>query len=147
MNSPRTTREALLAELLGDMDRQLKEIEASSATLEALRLRLLDGYDEKASLAAQRLEKAAGAFEDVTTRNVDAFVSVANEALSKFVKRTNEIKDALDSLNASSDKATVIAPAAVAPGGVSGEVAAWLLPLLFIAGCVVGVCITFAVLK
>ena len=147
MNSPRTAREALLAELLGDMDRQLKEIDASAATLEALRLRLLDGYDEKASLAAQRLEKAAGVFEDVTTRNVDAFVSVANEALSKFVKRTNEIKDALDSLNASSNKATVIAPAAVAPGGVSGEVAAWLLPLLFIGGCVVGVCITFAVLK
>ncbi|MDM0029145.1 hypothetical protein [Variovorax saccharolyticus] len=48
----------------------------------------------------RRIELAASRFDEVTTRNVDNFVGVANEALAKFIHRTNEIKAVLDALEA-----------------------------------------------
>ncbi|MDG5824319.1 hypothetical protein [Xylella fastidiosa] len=57
--------------------------------------------EKQTSEAAKQLEAATEKFNAVTTHNVDDFVSVANEALSKFMQRTNEIKSSLDDLSKS----------------------------------------------
>jgi hypothetical protein len=54
--------------------------------------------DEYVNKIAPQLSRATDRFEAVTIRNVDDFVNVANEALSKFIQRTNELKTTLDAL-------------------------------------------------
>ena len=55
-------------------------------------------FEEMGSSIADQVSAAAEKFEATTTRNVDGFVSVANEALSKFIHRTNELKAAIDAM-------------------------------------------------
>ena len=87
----------------------------------------------------------------MTTRNVDDFVSVANEALSKFMQRTNEIKSSLDNLAARPAPAGAVAASASPPAQTKssprGTLFWWLVPLVFGAGVLVGVGMAFAVLK
>ena len=107
--------------------------------------------ESRTSEAAKQLETATEKFNAVTTRNVDDFVSVANEALSKFMQRTNEIKTALDNIAARPALTATVA----APAGASAEVKTgpkttllwWLLPLVFGAGVLLGTGMAFAVLK
>lgn len=107
--------------------------------------------ESRTSEAAKQLEAATVKFNDVTTRNVDDFVSVANEALSKFMQRTNEIKSSLDNLaTKSAQSATVTASANPPPPTKSnshGTLLWWLLPLVFASGVLLGVGMAFAVLK
>jgi len=102
--------------------------------------------------AAKNLTIATENFSQISTRNVDDFVTVANEALSKFIQRTNEIKAALDAI----PKATN--PVVAAPGTGAAQAVEttqepvyrllwWLLPSLFFCGVLVGVGLTFGVMK
>lgn len=142
MSGPRTAKDALLAELLGDMDQLLTRFEQSQQGMEQLRVAIERGHEAKANQAARELEAATAKFGETTTRSVDDFVNVANEALAKFMQRTNEIKALLDK------QAT--APAAAAPTAVpsqhqpqqkepSSKALKWLFPAIFAAGVVVGV--------
>ena len=145
MSGPRTARDALLAELLGDMDQLLNRFERSQNEMERLRAAIEQGHDTKTSQATRELEAATIKFGEVTTRNVDDFVNVANEALSKFMQRTNEIKAALDLLQ--DGIRNVNTPSAPAPAVASSPVAKiplWPLPVLFAAGLVVGIGVSFA---
>ena len=107
--------------------------------------------ESRTSEAAIQLEAATEKFNAVTTRNVDDFVSVANEALSKFMQRTNEIKSSLDNLAARPAPAGAVAASASPPAPTEssprGTLLWWLLPLVFGAGVLVGVGMAFAVLK
>jgi len=107
--------------------------------------------ESRTSEAAIQLEAATEKFNAVTTRNVDDFVSVANEALSKFMQRTNEIKISLDNLAARPAQAGAVAASASPPAPTKssrhGTLLWWLLPLVFGAGVLVGVGMAFAVLK
>ena len=101
--------------------------------------------------AAKDLNQATDQFQAVTTRSIDDFVSVANEALSKFITRTNEIKTALDAVNAQG-AVPIVAPALpqpVAPAvpAKPRPAALWLLPVLYAAGVVSGVLLSFLLLK
>ncbi|MCD8459807.1 hypothetical protein LPH44_12095 (plasmid) [Xylella taiwanensis] len=107
--------------------------------------------EKQTSEAAKQLEAATERFNAVTTHNVDDFVAVANEALSKFMQRTNEIKSSLDNLSTKlAQAATVIAaPSAQEETKTShrSELLWWLLPLIFGVGVLVGVGMAFAVMK
>jgi hypothetical protein len=107
--------------------------------------------ESRTSEAAKQLEVATEKFNAVTTRNVDDFVSVANEALSKFMQRTNEIKISLDNMAAKpAPSPTVTAPAnaQIAPKKEpQNALLWWLLPVVFGVGVLVGVGLTFAMLK
>ena len=137
MVGPRTAKDALLAELLGDMDQLLSRFETAQKDMAALQATTGLQRDEKTSQAARELEAAAAKFGQITTRSVDDFVAVANEALSKFIQRTNEIKELLDK------------PLAVAAPAISQAISPdtshatkpqpWLLALVFAAGLLAGV--------
>ncbi len=107
--------------------------------------------ESRTSEAAKQLEAATEKFNAVTTRNVDDFVSVANEALSKFMQRTNEIKSSLDSLATKPVQAPTVAASASPPespkSSPRGALLWWLLPLVFALGVLLGVGMAFADLK
>ena len=151
MSGPRTAKDALLAELLGDMDQLLTRFDQSQKGMEELRASIQQSHDVKASQAARELEAATVKFGEVTTRSVDDFVSVANEALSKFMQRTNEIKGLLDNLATKPPQAATVAASAPTPTpqktSPRGNLLWWLLPLVFVVGVSLGVGMAFAVLK
>ena len=107
--------------------------------------------ESRTSEAAKELEAATGKFNAVTTRSVDDFVAVANEALSKFMQRTNEIKTLLDNLAITQVK--TVAPAAPVSAPIDAKkghhlaMLWWLLPLVFGGGVLLGTGLAFAVLK
>ncbi len=107
--------------------------------------------ESRTSEAAKQLEAATEKFNAVTTRNVDDFVSVANEALSKFMQRTNEIKSSLDNLATKPAQAPTVAASASPPAPPKSSPRSallwWLLPLVFASGVLLGVGMAFAVLK
>lgn len=151
MSGPRTAKDALLAELLGDMDQLLTRFDQSQKSMEELRASIQRSHEAKAGQAARELEAATVKFGEVTTRSVDDFVSVANEALSKFMQRTNEIKGLLDNLATKPPQAATVAASAPAPAPTKtsprGNLLWWLLPLVFGVGVSLGVGMAFAVLK
>ncbi|MRD49354.1 hypothetical protein GHT07_18925 [Caenimonas koreensis DSM 17982] len=105
--------------------------------------------DSRTDAAAEKLAAATRDFNAVTTRNVDDFVAVANEALSKFMQRTAELKSTLDALPRGGHPAPVVATApAVAVAQVvanksPASVLLWLVPLVFATGLVVGLGTSF----
>ncbi|HHW4669147.1 MAG TPA: hypothetical protein ACQGQJ_05975 [Xylella fastidiosa subsp. multiplex] len=105
--------------------------------------------EKQTSEAAKQLEAATEKFNAVTTHNVDDFVSVANEALSKFMQRTNEIKSSLDDLSKNlAQVATVTSTSSaheVTKISHRSELLWWLVPLAFGIGVLAGLGITFAV--
>jgi len=151
MSGPRTAKDALLAELLGDMDQLLTRFDQSQKSMEELRASIQRSHEEKAGQAARELEAATVKFGEVTTRSVDDFVTVANEALSKFMQRTNEIKGLLDNLATRPAQVATVAASAPAPApsktSTRGNLLWWLLPLVFAVGVSLGVGMAFAVLK
>ena len=151
MSGPRTAKDALLAELLGDMDQLLTRFDQSQKGMEELRASIQRSHEAKTGQAARELEAATVKFGEVTTRSVDDFVSVANEALSKFMQRTNEIRSSLDNLAERPAQAGAVAASANLPAPPKsshrGTLLWWLLPLVFGAGVLVGVGMAFAVLK
>ena len=151
MSGPRTAKDALLAELLGDMDQLLTRFDQSQKSMEELRASIQRSHEAKAGQAARELEAATVKFGDVTTRSVDDFVTVANEALSKFMQRTNEIKGLLDNLATRPAQVATVAASAPAPApsktSTRGNLLWWLLPLVFAVGVSLGVGMAFAVLK
>ena len=151
MSGPRTAKDALLAELLGDMDQLLTRFDQSQKSMEELRASIQRSHEAKAGQAARELEAATVKFGEVTTRSVDDFVTVANEALSKFMQRTTEIKGLLDNLATRPAQAATVAASAPAPApsktSTRGNLLWWLLPLVFAVGVSLGVGMAFAVLK
>ena len=151
MSGPRTAKDALLAELLGDMDQLLTRFDQSQKSMEELRASIQRSHEAKSSQAARELEAATVKFGEVTTRSVDDFVAVANEALSKFMQRTKEIKDLLDNLATRPVQAATVTASAPAPAPAQtsprGNLLWWLLPLVFAVGVSLGVGMAFAVLK
>jgi len=113
------------------------------------------------------VDKSAEGFRDITTRAVDDFVTVANEALSKFIQRTNELKATLASLERttapliarSSVQMQVPMPVPVpaevpAPSPVSSSASSsrksrlWVvLPLSVGAGLAAGIAVTFLLMN
>ena len=99
---PRTTREAMVAEMLGDLTRVLDRIERLTASVaqtevvvnSALALSSVELRRQLEQIPTQ-VEGAAKRFSDVAIHQNDEFIGVANEVLSKFMLRTNEIKATL----------------------------------------------------
>lgn len=95
--------------------------------------------DHKMNEASQRLASETARLNQVMTENVDDFVAVANEALSKFMVRTNEIKELLDALNT---KAATTKPATVVEPTQKKEPQSmlwWLVPTTLVVGVLLGV--------
>lgn len=89
--------------------------------------------DHRVSEATQNLAAETTRLNRVMTENVDDFVAVANEALSKFMTRTHQIKEQLDKLPAPAP--TVVAPAqSVAVTALPR----WVIPAAFVFGMQAG---------
>lgn len=103
--------------------------------------------EERTKEVARELDGAAEKFAAITTRNVDDFVSVANEALSKFVQRTRELTTAIEAASATTkalqsvpvpSPIPTVAPAAQSPSAWVTNALWWLLPSIFGGGALVG---------
>ena len=66
------------------------------ATLFSVAFGELDDLRKNIAQIPVDIDASANRFQKITTLAVDDFVNVANEALSKFIQRTNEIKKLLD---------------------------------------------------
>lgn len=89
--------------------------------------------DHRVSEATQNLAAETTRLNRVMTENVDDFVAVANEALSKFMTRTHQIREQLDKLPAP-------APTVVAPAQTVAVTALprWAIPAVFVVGMQAG---------
>jgi hypothetical protein len=107
--------------------------------------------ESSASDAAKSIETAASKFNDAATAQADDFVAVANEALSKFTTKTNELRAAI--LNIHQTNPTSIAPfsaeerarfiAELLAAQPSRGTAAIVGVLIFLVGLVMGIAISF----
>ena len=100
--------------------------------------------EEAAEKIAVDLNNAANKFERTTTQNVDNFVDVANEALSKFIQKTKELTAAIDAVKTSPKE--VKHDSESKKNEPSSSRPAWLIPVLmfccFFAGTIFGVSLT-----
>lgn len=100
--------------------------------------------EKQTSEAAKHLSNLMLEFNAVTTRNVDDFVTVANEALSKFMQRTQELKATLDEMTSARNLSSTVAEAALNTDADKGsqdkshQMFWWTMPLIFAAGLVIG---------
>jgi hypothetical protein len=103
-----------------------------------LNLLMLENSTHK---AADNLAEKTQKFGEIATRSIDDFVSVANETLSKFIQRTNEIKSTLDTLP--SPVTTSLAAPLTMPNSPKTEVVnkaqIGLLLFVFIVGIFLGI--------
>ena len=92
--------------------------------------------ENKTGEAAKLLEEITKQFNDVTIRNVDEFVAVANETLVRFNDKTKEIQAELSRLNAQS--ATAPPPQAAPPARKIDALSFVLGAIVLAVGCVCG---------
>jgi len=99
------------------------------------------------------VDASALRFQKITTQSVDDFVSVANEALSKFMQRTNEMKATLDAIEKGG---RVVAPSPAPAQPVAPATAPiqpekhhrWVvIPCSVFGGIIIGVVMSFFILK
>lgn len=95
--------------------------------------------DHKMNEAAQRLAAETTKLNQVMTENVDDFVEVANEVLSKFMVRTKEIKGQLDALNIEPSPASAATVPAPTQKKEPPSMLWWLVPTVFVVGVLSGV--------
>lgn len=94
--------------------------------------------EEAAEKIAADLSNAANKFERTTTQNVDNFVDVANEALSKFIQKTKELTSTIDSVNIQHKEVKYVSENK--KNEPSSLQLHWLIPvLMFFSGTVFGV--------
>lgn len=153
---PPNNRTKLLAGALLKDD--LDNDERINAALFAAAFEELDGLSDRLSRIPTDVDASADRFQRITTQAVDDFVFVANEALSKFMQRTNEIKAALEPLQqpiASAPPQPPIVPPAAPPASPASPASAtthidalWrIIPASIAFGIVLGAAIAYFVLK
>lgn len=112
----------------------------------------LDGLSERLGKIPTDIDASANRFQRITTQAVDDFVAVANEALSKFMQRTNEIKAALEPLQ---QPVAVVVPQVVTPPppvaarpATKQSDALWrVIPASVASGIIIGATLAYFVLK
>ncbi len=147
---PPNNRSKLLAGAL--LKDGLDNDERINAALFAAAFEELDGLSDRLSRIPTDVDASADRFQRITTQAVDDFVSVANEVLSRFMQRTNEIKAALEPLQqpvAIAAPPVVIAPPPVPPGSATTvSDALWkVVPASIALGIILGATLAFFVLK
>lgn len=137
MNGPRTGREALLAEILGDMDGLLIRMDAATEQLAQVRDSI--GTVNAANVApfVQALDDATEKVNSAMILRIDDFVNVANETLVRFNDKTQGIKDQLASVSGVIQAAPTASPAARRLDPISFIFGG----VVFLAGCLVGLLI------
>lgn len=141
---------ALLKDDLADDDK-------IHGTLFAVAFGELDELREKIAKIPSDIDVSANRFQKITTQAVDDFVTVANEALSKFMQRTNEIKGALDAIEGAEKVAvaTPVLPASPAPvvaaveaplQGKASQALWWIIPVSVCVGIAIGAVVSVFVM-
>ena len=102
MSGPRTARDALLAELLGDVDKTLDRVEVCTAELVKVRDSISELGEKQSAFLAQDIETAKSQLNASMIARIDDFVAVANETLVRFNDKTRDIQAELARVNAHS---------------------------------------------
>jgi hypothetical protein len=150
---PPNNRTKLLAGAL--LKDNLDNDERINAALFAAAFEELDGLSDRLSRIPTDVDASADRFQRITTQAVDDFVLVANEALSKFMQRTNEIKAALEPLQQpialAPPQPPIVPPAAppASPASATTHIdALWrIIPASIAFGIFLGAAIAYFVLK
>ena len=137
MPAPRSVREALVAEMMSDMDALVTRMERLPFVLAEAEKSIQAAASASADSARSEVQKmpaivdqSADRMSRIATERVDEFIEVANEVLGKFVAKSLEIRDLLDNLvipqpgSAATQRAAPSpSPAALAPmrGVASGR--------------------------
>ena len=97
--------------------------------------------ENSTNIAADNLADKTQKFGEIATRSVDDFVSVANETLSKFMQRTNEIKNKLDALTPPEKTSSATPRITPSPhtNNPTNKPHLWLLLFVFIVGIFLGI--------
>lgn len=101
---PRTGREALLAEILGDVDVLLKHVDASRIELErvsALIISIGEGKTQEFNIEIETSLKKVASLLDAKS---DDFASVVNQAVVKFNEKICILTEKVEQLNSESEK-------------------------------------------
>jgi len=134
----------VIAELVKRTGVRLDEDDPAIVMVELNRIML----EHFASEATRSIDQVAKRFTETATTQADDFVAVANEALSKFTKKTNDIKAALDALPSPSSPPSRDVPVAEVspppPAAVSSKHHPAWFGVAFLGGLVVGVGMSFA---
>jgi hypothetical protein len=100
----------IIAALYEKTGAKIDEDDPAFILIELNRLMLARAADD----AADRLLLIAKEFSDTAIAQADSFISVANEALSKFTVKTNELKQQIEAVRASQSGQVAASPPAVA---------------------------------
>lgn len=129
------------------MSESLDNDDKINATLFAAAFEELDGLRKELAQIPLDIEKSASNFERVTTQNVDNFVDVANEALSKMMQKTKALIAAVEAL----DSTPLTKKEVIKEIEPSSSQQTWLNPAYlfsaFLIGTIFGVCLTLVVQK
>ena len=115
----------------------------------------LDDLRKKLAQIPIDVDASAFRFEKTTTVAVDDFISVANEALSKFTQRTNELKGTLDLIE-KTIRSGIVVPSVPsekkyqAPPQRGLEINSalwWIIPCATLVGLILGSLLTYAIFK
>ena len=144
----------LAAALLKD---ELDEDDKIHAALFSVAFEELDDLRKKLAQIPLDVDASASRFQKITTQAVDDFVTVANEALSKFMQRTKEMSATLDAIERAGRG--VVAPPTPAPAvaAVAPQIQAtnnannatlWvIIPAVVFVGILIGATVAYFVLK
>jgi hypothetical protein len=125
LNAPRTAKDALIAEMLGDMGQlhdlmgDLKTIiPAQVAVIEKQFSGVVGQLNQASSDIPKNVEAASKHLRSELTQGIDDLVGVANEVLLKFSAKTNDLKQSIEAVqniqNVAHKELAVSAKAAVA---------------------------------
>lgn len=121
----------------------------------------LDALRSEIAQIPKDIDASSVRFQKITTQAVDDFVTVANEALSKFIQRTNELKATLDAIEKSTGRITSasalllpsqpvlsIAPPTPIPAPASINIKLWMMGAgTVFAGIIMGAVLAFLAIK
>ena len=131
MPAPRSVREALVVEMMGDMDALVTRIERLPAvfteaerSLQAAVAASSDSARSEVQKMPALVDQSADRMSRIATERVDEFIEVANEVLGKFVAKSLEIRDLLDNLPIAQPGAIAAHRAAPSPSHVAAAAAA-----------------------
>jgi hypothetical protein len=136
-------KQKLIAEIVQRFDVKLDHDDPAFILVELNRLVL----EDSAQKIANQITQAADKLDGLTTRRVDDVISIANETLSKFAQKTNELKKTINSLQPplSSEQPKLEQNTAI--DQQINQRLWWTLPSMFVIGVMIGAGLAFLALK
>ena len=139
MNSPRNARDALLAEILGDVDTLLNKVSTATKELDNVRDSVQNLGNDVSSEYLKNIEAAHKNFDSAVIGRIDDFVNVANETLVRFNSKTQELREEIIKANVSKPATSQPVISSASEGKSRVDAFSFILgAVVFLGGALVG---------